>query len=208
MLYVLLIFIIVFGFLWLVIFPQMDTSSALTSTIDELETQKFPVEAAVQGLDRMESNLSEAQSNYDSAMKDFYPYMENYEIDRMLTGIMMDDYGLTVLSLNMSDVPSGITVPYYQGIDPNAETAAESSADTTESTESSAVTEDGEDASNYIPVLTSSVTISAEGSRQNLQNFVDSLFTDYPSLRVSSYSITDEDVSQLDLSIDLYMKTA
>jgi zona occludens toxin (predicted ATPase) len=193
MIYILVIFLVVFAIFWTLILPQMNRSSDLDASIDELETEQLPIQEANMAVDTMKTACDEASDNLSSALEQFYPYMQNYEIDKMLTSMMIDKYSLKVDSLTMSDSPAGVTLNYYQQI-----------------TESSTIktTSSGEDAADYIPILTSSVSITAEGTREQIQTFVDDLFTDYPSMRVTSYSITDQDSNVvLDLSCDVYMKT-
>ena len=191
LLYILSIVLVMFGFLWFLIFPQMNKSADLDLAISDLEAQKLPMDAAIMSIDTVEETYNLTSKRFEEAVEKFYPFMENYEIDKMFTNLMTHEYGLKILSLNMSSVPTGVMVEKYHA------------AATEESTEEVDNTAGAEN----IPLLTSSVNITAKGSRENIQKCVDSLFTDYPSMRVTAYSVGDDQGDgTLNLSCDLYMQ--
>ena len=47
LLYIMAFVLVIFGFLWLAVFPQMNKSAELDASISDLETQKAPMEAAI-----------------------------------------------------------------------------------------------------------------------------------------------------------------
>ena len=194
LLYILAVVLVMFGFLWFLVFPQMNKSADLDLAISDLEAQKLPMDAAIMGLKTVEENYNLASDKFAESVKNFYPYMENYEIDKMLTNLMTHDYRLKVLSLNMSGEPGGVMVEKY-----HAAVAEESSEEPPAETEAGIA--------ENIPLLTSSINITAQGGRAQIQKFVDNLFADYPSIRVTGYSVEDGEAdSTLTLSCDLYMQ--
>ena len=194
LLYVLVIFLICFGFIWLVIFPQIDRSGDLDLSISDLQAKKMPMEAAVMGLDQMKSTYEQAVEKYDISLENFYPYMENYEIDKMITGLVTDQYNLTIASFTMSPVPTGVMVNKYHA----AASGEEESSDSSQAV-------DGDS----IPLLTSNVSVTASGQRKNIDELIDSLFKEYPAIRITGYTISGYgDTQTINLNCDVYMKTA
>lgn len=192
LLYLLVIVLIAFGFTWLVVLPQLDRSAELDLKIGELEAEKMPMEAAVKAVDSMRGLCEENRNTLEEELREFYPYLENYEIDKMVTTLMTETYGLTVSSLSMEDTPAGVPVPAYHA-------AGQEAGEEGEGAEP-----DGE----AVSVLTSSVSVSAEGDRSRMQALIDDLFYNYPSLRVTGYSIAGEgEDATLALQFDLYMRT-
>lgn len=191
LLYALAIVLIVFGFLQLGIFPQLNRSTDLAAEIGELETQQLPMQAAVMGLPSVREAFAESEARLDETLADFYPYMENHEIGRLVTELLSDKYGLLISDLSMRDVPVGVAVPVYFA----AQTGEEASASA-----------DGEN----IPVLSAPVSATATGARSRIQALIDDLFLNYPSLRVTGYTISESESgeAQLSLNLDLYMRTA
>lgn len=238
LIYIMVVVLLIFGFVWLGILPQVNRASQLEIEITDLETKKVPIETAVKGLPGMMDTVGTAVENYRSSVEGFYPYMQTHEIDKMLTGIMINDFGLTVNSLSLNPAPELVMTPYYapsfEGIvaalddelkklesgenisGENSETSAAQDGTAvgengeTSGAEGEAVTaEDEEVEEGKIPLYTSTVTITAEGTREKMQAFVDSLFKDYPSLRVTSYTISQlEGGLTLNLTCDFYMQLA
>ena len=47
LLYIMAFVLVIFGFLWLAVFPQMNKSAELDASISDLETQKAPMELSL-----------------------------------------------------------------------------------------------------------------------------------------------------------------
>lgn len=187
LLYIMAFVLVIFGFLWLAVFPQMNKSAELDASISDLETQKAPMEAAILGLSGMQAAYEEAGRQYWNAVSYFSPYTENYEIDRMFTNLMVGQYGLRVVSLTMG-TPAGVAVDsYWNGL--------------TEEDNGNAIDPEN------ISVLTVRVSITATGSRDLCQQLIDDLYLNYPSLRITGYSFVGEgEDNTMNLNLDYYMK--
>ena len=70
--YIMVIVLVVFGFIWFVIFPQIELSGTLDSTMNDLEGKKLPMEAAVMSLDSMKNTYEESIVDLDGALNDFF----------------------------------------------------------------------------------------------------------------------------------------
>ena len=187
LLYIMAFVLVIFGFLWLAVFPQMNKSAELDASISDLETQKAPMEAAILGLNGMQAAYEEAGRQYWNSVSSFHAYTENYEIDRMFTNLIVGQYGLRVVSLTMG-TPAGVAVePYWNGTD--------------EKEESTAIDPEN------ISVLTVRVSVTATGSRDLCQQLIDDLYLNYPSLRITGYSFVGEgEDNTMNLNLDYYMK--
>jgi len=210
LIYLLVLVIIVFAFLELMIFPQLNRGADLDSTINSLQEEKMTMQVGVLSADSAKQNYNNSLAAYSAVVNTFYPYMQNYEIDRMFTSLMVDGYSMKVVSLKMSDTPAGKAVSSYLQASSSGSKSSSSSSSATD-----------------YPLLTSMVTLTAQGTRDNAMRLLDALFTAYPSLRVTKYSIqsgtasasyyssqttgvsglADGDV-QLSLTFDLYMQAA
>ncbi|MEG1427405.1 MAG: hypothetical protein RSC76_06920 [Oscillospiraceae bacterium] len=115
LLYVMSIVLVAFGFIWFLILPQLNRSAELELSVTQLESQKLPMEAAVMGIDGMNKTVASAKAQLEEKWQGFYPKMENYQIDKILTGIMIEDHHLRVENLSISATPVRTPIPTYGG---------------------------------------------------------------------------------------------
>ncbi|MDO4458912.1 MAG: hypothetical protein Q4C42_02350 [Clostridia bacterium] len=185
LLYVLAIVVALFLFLKLGINPQMDRADKLDEQIIQLEEQKLPMEAAILSLSKLGDISTKAEEGYAEATDSFFEYMENYEVDKLLTTLVTEEHNLSMTSLEMGTAEALLT-PYYLGL-------TEETVDYSKS---------------YIPILTLGTGIKAKGNRKDIEKLIDDIFVSYPSIRITSYRIDDsagKGESSLNLSADVYM---
>lgn len=225
LLYVMSIVIIVFAFVWLVLIPQMEKSTELSTQIANLETEKQPMEIAAMGIEGMRTSVENAKKELSESLTMFNPYMQNHEIDKELTNLIVGTYGLNVKSLDMSPTPLAKMVKMYGygsieypeeeteqsepvgptiGGDTSESSATESSPSKIETATGETVTDEEGAAEGEteevppenIPLLTCETKITVTGQRADFQKMVDDMFTKYPSIRVTEYVITAPDENE------------
>ena len=167
LLYFLAIFVIVVGFGFLVIRPLVVANLEVSKKLSVAQEQKSDLEQKV-GLSTSSKKV------YDTLLKDleksvanFYPMMKSEEIDKMITDLLLD-YGVFSRELDIQVGTDEVELKPY-GKD---------------------VTEDKEEISTGI--YAASVSVTATGKRNTLQQVIDTLARDYPSIRITAYNWSSE----------------
>lgn len=167
LLYFLAIFVIVVGFGFLVIRPLVVANLEVSKKLSVAQEQKSDLEQKV-GLSTSSKKV------YDTLLKDleksvanFYPMMKSEEIDKMITDLLLD-YGVFSRDLDIQVGTDEVELKPY-GKD---------------------VTEDKEEISTGI--YAASVSVTATGKRNTLQQVIDTLARDYPSIRITAYNWSSE----------------
>lgn len=101
--------------------------------------------------------------------------LESEEVDKEVTGIVLS-CGMQALNLNIVMPQQGVAVTMY----PYAETEAGTLSPDTADTEEAA----GTQSFVYAPL----VTLTASGSKAQVDNLIDTMTRDYPAIRLRNYS--------------------
>jgi len=170
-------------------------------------------------LPAMESSLVKTQEELEEAAKDFYPVMKSQEIDRLLTGIVVGK-GLESRQMTITMPQSELELePYYASAAAAEDSMAQSAAQ-------GASEEDGSTAQATETVFTgiyaAQVQMTIRGNRVTMQQMVDELTRNYPSIRITSagwgtennsirnadgeYITSVNDTLQLGLEVYMYRK--
>ena len=155
----------------------------------------------------------------EEAAKDFYPVMKSQEIDRLLTGIVVGK-GLESRQMTITMPQSELKLePYYASAAAAEDSMAQSAAQ-------GASEEDGSTAQATETVFTgiyaAQVQMTIRGNRVTMQQMVDELTRNYPSIRITSagwgtennsirnadgeYITSVNDTLQLGLEVYMYRK--
>ena len=164
LLYFLAIFVIVVGFGFLVIRPLVVANLEVSKKLSVAQEQKSDLEQKV-GLSTSSKKV------YDTLLKDleksvanFYPMMKSEEIDKMITDLLLD-YGVFSRDLDIQVGTDEVELkPYGKDVKEEISTG----------------------------IYAASVSVTATGKRNTLQQVIDTLARDYPSIRITAYNWSSE----------------
>lgn len=196
LLVLLAMFIIAVAAVVLFIMPSLETASQLKENIEIANMDKTKMENDIQLFASSQKTNEKLTEELTSVSKNFYGLLDSNEIDKMLTGMVLNS-GLSVknLVITPNDVPKTIS-PYYasmQAVTDNAENQKDQASDAK-----------GEKA--YIYVYT--IAMEVQGSQESIQRLVDLFSSSAPSLRITSYDYTqpkEDSVSSARIGLEIYM---
>lgn len=212
-------FVIVLGFGFFVIRPLSQADAELKIELENQQELMMETQQKLVMLPAMESSLVKTQEELEEAAKDFYPVMKSQEIDRLLTGIVVGK-GLESRQMTITMPQSELKLePYYASAAAAEDSMAQSAAH-------GASEEDGSTAQAMETVFTgiyaAQVQMTIRGNRVTMQQMVDELTRNYPSIRITSagwgtennsirnadgeYITSVNDTLQLGLEVYMYRK--
>lgn len=203
---VLIVFLVIAGFVVFIILPAIDKRSDLQQQIEQAETERSEMEAEIALLPSYQKRKEENESKRRELIQDLYPMMENQEIDKMITNMILD-MGLMARDFTVSVRPENRNFTPY--------TASAMGLEEALTQEKGSQSSEKDTAGNEIYI--SDITVTAIGSLESLQTLIDSVTNEYPALRVVSYTIGDKDAlildrdqnvrtdSTLTISLEMYM---
>ena len=159
--------LLVFLMLRFVIIPALDTYQANEFTLEETNMAADEMQSAIERAAVLEKNIEEQAVELEKSSATYYAYMENREIDRLLTGIALDNKLFPVSLSIMEGVPK-MMAPYH--------TAA--SEETSEAVES------------YIYIGEADLIL--EGTKAEAWAFLDDIAINYPALQVRSFDMSEK----------------
>ena len=91
----------------LFIFPGLNKQADLSAQKEETRQEKQQVEEAIASMPATKARIEQQQSDLTELSEDYYPQMENNNVDELVTGIALA-HGLFPAALNIEDsVPGG-----------------------------------------------------------------------------------------------------
>lgn len=182
--------LLVFLMLRFVIMPALDTYQANEFTFEETNTAAEEMQTAIDRAEVLEKSIAQKAEELSASSKDYYEYMENREIDQLITGIVLNNK-LFPVSLSITTGTPKMVAPYHTSVSDEATEAVES----------------------YIYI--GEVDLVLEGTKAEAWRFLDDIANNYPALQVRSFDMDEktymneslQTVSQLQISckIAVYM---
>lgn len=167
--------VVIIGFGAFVFKPLINYYMDMGDEIVLLEAQKEEMDARIAEEPGLERRRNELADLYRISTQDYYPMLESEEVDKEVTGIVLS-CGMQALNLNIVMPQQGVAVTMY----PYAETEAGTLSPDTADTEEAA----GTQSFVYAPL----VTLTASGSKAQVENLIDTMTRDYPAIRLRNYS--------------------
>lgn len=213
--------LLIVGFVQFAIRPLAAHIEEQSNEITQLDLQKQDMEMKILQAPAMEKNLTDMTTEFQQQADGFYTYMRNQEVDRIVTSIVLAN-GLSAVSSSITMPSNPLTIEYYvnstsaqtgtdasnqeSGQDTSAEDAvAAESGSSTDTTASAPAT--NETTAFYAP----QVQITVQGSHGQVQGFIDDISNNYPAIRISSYSMSQQqagtDMDQYTLNAVLIVYT-
>lgn len=92
----------------LFIFPGLNKQADLSAQKEETRQEKQQVEEAIASMPATKARIEQQQSDLTELSEDYYPQMENNNVDELVTGIALA-HGLFPAALNIEDSVPGRT---------------------------------------------------------------------------------------------------
>lgn len=170
LMYVLCFAVIIFIFFRFVFTPISEDINDLEIQVEAAENDMFEMQSLISRRDALIAENDKLLAEKAEIDDGFYAKMENYEIDKMITYMIMD-YGLEMTDFRISEkAVNALLSPYmYSGA------AADSASDVNVSTD----------------ILSSSISLKVTGERQKIITLIDHITNDLSSMRIISYGFSD-----------------
>lgn len=190
-----------------VIRPLLTQRSDLASEFKEKQQTKETMEKAIAAIPQKEARLKASRIDFEKETKNIYPIMESHKVERMITKLILK-CGLSSRDFEISARPSvSVLTPYAASVLAKSMGTAESDNNSSDDSSKNAITQN---------VLYSyPVSVNVLGTKANAKKLIDKIYTDYPSIRIVSYSLNSEtaltasnkvvDASTLSLVLEVYM---
>lgn len=181
---------IAFMMLRFVIMPSLDTFKEKEFSLEEASLVADEMQASIDGIGILEKNVAAKVSALKESSLNYYNYMENRQMDELVTGIMLDN-NLFPISLAIIEAKPQMLNPYR----------VQTEKQSTEGT------------NNFIYI--GEVQMVLEGKKVDVWNMLDDIDENYPALRVSFLDMNEktymndqlQTVEQLEITcnIEIYM---
>lgn len=224
LLYFLAVVVMVAVFGVLLILPQWEKHTKLQDELQTAQINQADMEASIASLDSITKNNAIAKKDYETASKDFYEVMESHAAERMITQIVLS-HNLTTSTFDISTTPQQAEMTAYiasqlgqsQGVTADQALEAMNGGDekTTDTKEEESTGEEETVEESVNDMYVDYITLTASGSTDNMKALIDDLVNNYPSMLVTSYSMSTGtgltttnrvvDVSQVSIGLNLYM---
>jgi len=191
----LIVFIVLVGFVALILLPRVERLNEVNTRYDEAVQQKEEILLKVASYSQVEQTLQQKQVEFQELTEDFYPLMQAQEIDDLLTGMAIG-HGLSMHQLNIglvqAEVPLAAYMAEQESVNPDADS------------------EDEEATISFIHQ--SQVSLVVSGSPDAMQRLVDELF-DIPAMLVTGWQrasqgngIEQQEVLQVSVTVFMCSK--
>ncbi len=203
-------------FMSLLILPQWNKYTDGKVKLTDVQQKQQDMELVIASENAVQERIKKGKEEFTVVTADFYPMMESHAIERMITRLALDN-GLTARDFDISSRPSASTLePYFASMAAFEMGLTEEAGKDSDNTEASG-TDGAENGSVDQDVIYSSmVKATVLGHLDNIKAMIDSLYNNFPAIRITSYSINSEsamnadtgaqtDLSTLSLELEVYM---
>ncbi len=187
------LFLLIVGGGYFGIRPLYTKVQELGTQAEELEMQAEQTKSHIASLPQIRTTNEQLQNDRQQELKDFYPYMESQELDKMITELTLQaSLGAKNLTITIPEESYTIT-PYFLTVSQKdeGEQLTESEQAYEDETTDDAQTFDTSESDGAERILyAAQLSVDATGTHAQLQKYIDLLSDDekYPALQVNSYS--------------------
>ena len=187
------VLIVFFSFRFFV-FPGIEKHQDLVQVREEKQVKKEEMEQTIESRPFIEKKILKQNQELKESSKGFYELLENQEVDELVTGLALKQ-GLKPVYLKIENTTPGIPAAYQtvvKNADTDSQTSSQDSADqaladadgTTESKKNT-------DSSVLKYVNTTMVSITLQGSEQQIRAMLDDIAKNYPGVQVRSFNMNE-----------------
>lgn len=176
LLFFLAVFIILVIPLWFVLRPAVSKGKEIKAELVTAEEQKTQMEEEIHKYFDNVNELKKNNAEYQKEAKEVNPVMENNQVDKLITD-MVTGCGMKVKSLSITrNADMKAVSPYFNS------KMAEEMPDENKGDNSSGENE------NDRSVYTTTVTLTAEGSSDNMYKLIDNISSKMPAIKAIYYT--------------------
>lgn len=221
-------FLIIIGFVVFLILPAIDKKDELKIMIEDARKEEETMSAAIAGYPALQLEYKGLQEESAQALENYYPIMSSQEIDRLVTGIVVEHGALSKnLSIDMNKEKPELALYYaseqaaQQSSEEEQDEGEDDSSIDVNDTSSADELNTGEEAvqsaaeqSGASSLSSAKVQLTAQGDRETLESIVDYLYDYCPGIMVHSYSFGESDktgengeqeLPTINIDMELYM---
>lgn len=199
--------VIAFFMIRFLIFPGIEKHEDLATQHEELTMQQEMMQRTIDNASTVEAKIEEQKSTLKDVSSDYHGLLENQAVDELITGLILD-HDLFPVYLNIADPVAGVPEAYVLSAEGQAAQAQVEAAETTSASETDNSVEakaaeaeaagNDTDTSDTTPdtsnvlvqyMNTTTVTITMQGSEQNVQAFLNDIAASHPDIQVRSFSM-------------------
>ncbi len=192
--------VVIVGYMY-VISPLLAKNTELKTSIEAQTLEKDLIIAEVAAGANIDAVYEENLKTNSELKKSFSPFLEDYEIDKLITNIAKES-GVTPSNLSFSEATAAVTE------EPVAEATTEEDLLATEgaSEEGEVAVEEDLVQQPTTTVVSTNVTLSAGGDLQSCMKFIDNL-KKHKYISIESVSITNSQTTEGSINVTLRVDT-
>ena len=174
------VLILFFGLHFLIL-PGIDTHQQLVLEKEELAAQQEEMQAIIDNAPAVEEQIAAQKTTLSELTEDYYPLLENREVDELITGLILE-YNLFPVYLGISDTVQAVPEAYWLAADSTSDTSAQTD------TELSAVNQSTEGSLVRYTNITN-VNVTIRGTEEEIYAFIDNLSRNVEGVQVRSFQL-------------------
>ncbi|WP_289290153.1 hypothetical protein [Sporofaciens musculi] len=186
--------LIVFLMVRFLIMPGLGQYQENRMESQELDEALKEMQSAIDGIPGLEKKIEEREGELEGISVKYYDWMENRQIDELLTGLALKAE-LFPVSLSIGEAQPEIPETYVYGrisgeegeADKAGETDKEAESDNPENDQD--IGQEGAAADGYI--LTVNCTMVLQGSSIQIYHFIDDIAHNYPAIQIRTMSVSE-----------------
>ena len=198
LLILLAVVLIAAGFGRLAVWPLKQQIQERSEKQEQLEIEKQAMEMKIAQAPSVKMMAEAMHTDYTNTMSDFYDRLKTQEVDNQITQIILQhNLAAVESSIRISEDP--LTVEYYQYSAAALADESENQEEISSSAEEAVAAESGESSESENTekdgnvFYTAEVSLTVLGSLEQNQSFLDDLTNNYPAIRVTGYSQTEQE---------------
>lgn len=176
------------------IFPGIEKHQDLAQVKEEKQIQKEEMEQTIESRPVIEKKIVKQNQELKESGKGFYRLLENQEVDELVTGLALKQ-GLKPVYLKIENTTAGIPAAYQtvvKSTDEDSQTDAKDSADhVLADADGTADSKKSSDSSVLKYVNTTTVSITLQGTEQQIRAMLDDIANNYPGVQVRSFDMNE-----------------
>ena len=186
------VLILFFGFRFF-IFPGFEKHQDLVQSRDDKQIQKEEMQRTIDQNPIMEKKILKQREILTEDSKGFYEVMENQQIDELVTGIALKQ-GLKPVYLNIEGTTPSVPGAFQASLKNkkiDTETAKEKADKELDAVNGNEDPKNKADSSTLKYVNTTLVSMTLQGTEQQIRNMLDDVAKNYPGVQVRSFDMSE-----------------
>lgn len=186
------VLIIFFAFRFF-IFPGFEKHQDLVQTRDDKEIQQQEMQNAIDQQPVIEKKILKQREILKEDSEGFYELLENQQVDELVTGIALKQ-NLKPVYLKIEETIPGVPGVFQASLKNttvDTETAKESADKELAATEGSSDGDSSTDTSVLKYVNTTTVSMTLQGTEQQIRAMLDDIAKNYPGVQVRSFDMSE-----------------